>query len=505
MVMKTMKIQEKLNNLFLALILCLVSANVMAETKWEVASIFLGSQEDQEFQKDIDQNILEISTLNPSSILNLSIYREMPEKTYSYFPAAKPESKSSLGDLLSGNSLKEYKIPGKYSLSQRQKLKDVLKKAFQDPQAKKMLVIYGHGDGPLGLKDMRVTELHTLLNELKIKLDIIWFDACFLSNIEFLYQLRNFSSYMIASEEAEFSSGLPFGSLEDLPQFSNSKDAAIMLAKAFIDSYSYVKNGKQKMSVTSSSATISVIDNAEVKNFAQQLVKVLPIIEKLPAKDKESLKARLTRHFSMDNIELIDLGSLLIEVRAFNKDAIADQELTKLIRLLNIESVKKLKTNPRLKISIPAPGAQMVFGFNNWENGFESEYKENDFFSEILKTTKFINGPQQQSWPVKSYNSQSTLLAPFAPQVDSFHYYFIDSTGKRVLTPVNSFVRTFDIVEDSLEVKKEGSLLVYTAYTQRVGKKAERYTGLSITHFNAAASMDYFELEFNQLTKWLNL
>jgi hypothetical protein len=188
-----------------------------------------------------------------------------------------------------------------------------------------------------------------------------------------------------------------------------------------------------------------------------------------------------------------------------SKNQSDDLELTKLIRLLNIESVKKLKTNPRLRITLPAENARMVFGFNNWENGSRNEYLENSFFSEILKTTEFTEGPKKDLWPVKKFTSQSTIFSPFAPGINSFEYYFIDSADKKILTPINSFSRSFDIVEDAQQVKIPGAFLVYSAYTQRVGKKAERYTGINITNLNSTPSFDYFELEFNQLVKWQNL
>jgi hypothetical protein len=355
-----MNLQKSLNRFLFTLFLVLVSANSFAETKWEVATVFLGRDEDADFQKEVDANILELKNIPASKSLALTIHRET-------------------------------------STTKREKILGVLKKAFKDPKAKKMLILYGHGKGALGLKDISTYELIDLLNELNIKLDILWMDACFQANIEFLYQIRKHSQYTIASEEAEFMSGLPFESLSELTDYSNSKEAALFVAKRFIESYSTLKKGEQSHYVTVSSATISVIDNSEIKYFADLLKNVSSLISSLTPELQESLARRLTKNFSMDQKELVDLGHLLIELRKINKDPESDKSLTAIIRLLNIESVKKLRSNPRIKINLPEVGAQMVFGFNNWENGFEAEYNENPVFSEIVKAGKFIDGPQSNN------------------------------------------------------------------------------------------------------------
>lgn len=468
--MKTMKLQKRLSNLFLFLLLTLVSTNVFAETKWEVATVFLGARENEEFQADIEANLKEIARIKPSASLAVSTYREAFGKN-----------------------------------SERPKLLSFLKKSFQDPKAKKALVIYGHGDGPEGLRDMKTAEIKKLLGDLKIKLDVIWFDACFLANIEFLYELRKFSHYSIASEEAEFSAGLPFEALAELPEQKSAQEASVFLAKSFIESYSYLKNGAQREAVSTSSATISVIDNQELETFVTMFKHVSDLIKKLPAKDQSALRSRLSKKFSMDEKGLVDLGHLLIELRLLNKDSAIDQELTKLIRLLNIESVKKLKTNPRIRIVAPAENAIMVFGFNNWENGMKSEYMDNPLFKEILSVKSFVLGPENQEWPAKKFESKSTFISPFAPGVNSFDYYFLNASGTKLLTEALSITRSLDVVEVAITKKAEGSFLVYSAYTQKIGSKAEKYTGVNITLFGEVPSMDYFELEFNQKVGWLSL
>lgn len=468
MVMKIMKLQRKLSNL-LIIFLITVSANCFAETKWEVASVFLGAQEDSEFQADVELNIKEISRIKTSKSLSIQTYRELPGKS-----------------------------------SQRPKLAAFLKNAFKDASSKKALIFYGHGEGPNGLRDMPTAELKKTLKQLNIKLDVLWLDACFLANLEFLYEIRSASKFTIASEEAEFSAGLPFEALSELPSYENGSDASVYLAGRFIESYSYLKNGEQRDYVSTSSATVSVIENQELDVFVNSFKTVSQIIAKLPVKDLAALKSKLSKKFSMDDRSLVDLGRLLIELRLVIKDQATDLVLTKLIRLLNIESVKKLKSNPRVRITAPTEKAQMVFGFNNWENGFQNEYTDNPLFTGVLATKNFIAGPNKNNWPVKKFESKSTILTPFAPGITSFDYYFLDVSGK-LISEAKSITKTNDLVEISRSQKAAGAFLVYTAYTQQIGSKAEKYTGVNITLFDTAPSMDYFEMEFNQKTGWLSL
>ena len=451
--------QKRLSNFFFAILFLLVSANLQAEIKWEVAALFFGQYEDSSFQESIDQNLQEISRITQSKFLKIKTFR-------------------------AGSSIK---------------LDSFLKNAFKDVDSKKMLIFYGHGLGSSGLKDLRTPEIKKLLNTQNIKLDILWFDACYLSNLEFLYEMKSFSHYTIASQEAEFSSGLPFESLSELPQYSSPEEGSVFLAKSFIESYSYLKNGIQRDFVSTSSATISVIKNSELNTITSEMKSISKILKSLPQETQNNLRAKLIKKYSMDKNDLVDLGHLLIELRLIVKDPAKDQVLTRLIRALNIDSVKRLKTNPRIKIYSPETSAIMVFGFNGWENGFKKEYIDNPLFSQILKADQFVIGMKDEYWPTKKFTGSYKILTPFAPGIMSFDYYFINDKQDTLLSEALTFSRTHDIVETN------GELLLYSAYTQRVGSLAERYTGINITVFNSTPSMDYFESDFNKLTNWLTL
>lgn len=501
MVMKTMLLLQKLNK-FLILLFILVSAGIAAaETKWEVAIVFRGEGEDEQFQKDIDENILELARINPQGLLKIGIYRESEGRSYSYLPGGLGKKEITLGDVLYRQDLNQIKIAGTLKKNARSELNSFLKSFYKEANSKKALIIYSHGKGADGLRGLSTADFKATLSSLP-HLDMLWLDACYMANLEFLYEIKSFSDYTISSEEAEFSSGLPFWALSELSSYSSGKEASIALAKSFIESYSYLKNGKQRQYVTVSSATISIVENVKLDSLAQSLKSVSAYIKKLNPDQLQKLKKNLLNKASMDNKSLVDLGMLLIEVRKMNNIEAQDRSLTSLIRLLNVESVKKLKTSPRIHLENPSTQGFMVYGFNNWQDGTLAQVLENGVFERLIKHDGFVPGPHKSQWPYKQMKTAELVITPFAPGINVFNYYFLNADGK-LIGPAMSVSRTHDIVESAADSTL--SPLLYTAYTQQVGTLAERYTGLNISMPGSVPSMDYFELEFNRLAEWLNL
>lgn len=498
--MKTMKHLRQLSNLFLIFLLLLVSAPVWAGTQWDIAVLFLGKNPatDVEFQKDIDRNVLELARVKETSSLNISLYREMPNGTYSYSTRGKQDLK--LQSLLAATETGSVNIKGKFQKLDRNRLANFLQTSFSNKQSKKMLVVYGHGTGPEGLKEMPTIEMKKVLSDSGIHLDILWFDSCFMGNLEFLFEIHSFSDFAIASQEAEFTSGLPFETINSLASIESPATASLFLAKSYIESYSYHLNGSQRQNVSTSSATVAVLDNQKFEEQISGLQTAAHFFKSLSQADQKKLRERLKKNFKMENPSLIDLGHLLIELRSLNKDKTIDQTFTKLIRELNIDSVKKLKTNPRIKVTPPVTGATLVYGFNNWKNGFESEFI-NSIFEDLLPHEEFIAGPANKSWPSFKVEQENLLIVPFAPGVSSFNYYWINPISKKALSKEIQITRNSDIYETS----SPNRFVTYSAYTQSMGNKAEKYTGLNVSLLGEAPSFDYFESEFNQAVQWLAL
>ena len=461
-----MKITSLLNSL-LILIFLTVSANSFAGTAWEVSVLFLGKDEDTLFQKDIQNNIKEIQKIKPSSDLKISVFNETQKNT-------------------------------------TKDIESFIKKSFTQSNSKKALIIYSHGLGSQGLKNYSTLELKALLSNTKVKFDMLWFDACFMANLEFLFEMRTFSKLTIASEDAEFSSGLPFESLENLPTFNNEKEAALNLGRDFITSYSYLKNGKQKENVQASSSTITIIENKNLDSIVADLKNIKAIFTKLPANVQNDILKKVQKNFTMDNPDLMDLGRFLIELRSKTNNKNEDAFITALIRKLNIDSIKSLKSNPRIKIKNPTESeVLMVYGLNNWTRGDEKDYKENgEILNSLLKPDGFIEGEKGKMWPYKKMKKE-VMLTPFAPNINTFNYFFISLDAKKVIENPKSIDRSLDAIWN--ESKNIQSPILGFGYTQEVGKSAERYTGLNIMRPNSVPDMDYAEFEFFSIVEWLTL
>ncbi len=462
-----MKIISSLINSLAIVFILYVPASALAGTSWDIGIIFITKNTDGKFQKDVEKNILEISKIKSNTDLNLNIF--------------------------------------KISNDQDEKLTSKkLKLLFKTNNRKKALIVYSHGAGPYGLRDYPTLQFKSQFLKGIPQLDFIWLDSCFMSNLEFLYEIRNHANYIVASEDAEFSSGLPFNALEELPKSNDVKTGIIALANDFISSYSYLLKGKQKNSVDISSATISVINTGNLDRFVKNLSQVRPIIDSLPVEAKDAFLKSASLKLKMDNEELIDLGSFLISLRKIIKNKNDDKTLTDLIRKIGINSVSELKTNPRIKISIPENkeniDQMLIYGFNNWKNGHENDYKKYpEKFNGILKPDGFIEVNNGVLWPFKKIRSNNIYLNPYGPNINQFDYFIYDNSNQKVLSK-NSFMRDSDTV---IKIGSDPEAIIsYTAYTQKIGANAEKYTGINILLPYSAPKLDYYDLEIYSILNW---
>jgi hypothetical protein len=464
--MKTMQLLIKSKTYLFIILFSIVSASLFADTNWELAIVFLSNGNDPAYNLDVENNIKEIQKINSSNFLKIKVFKE--------------EGKTDL-----------------------KKINTFIKSSLSSKSSKKGIILYGHGEGAMGFKNFSTLEFKNDILKSLPQLDFIWLDACFMSNLEFLFEIKNFSSFTIASEDAEFSSGMPFTTLKDLPLYSDSKKAAQFLASEYINSYSFIKKGNQIDNVLTSSATISVIENSKLLNFVQKFKFVSRLISSLTDEQKNKLQKSILK-YSMDKNDFIDLGHLLINLRTINKDTNIDKNLSSLLRDLNITSVAKTKTNPRIKIDSPSGENLLIYSFNNWKNGSENDYSENsDLYNKIIRPDGFILGPNNQKWPYKKVTGQTKYLTPFAPGVNSFSYYFQNVSNENQKSTVFNFNRSQDFVE--VLSTTQSSPLLYFAYTQKVGKLAEKYSGMTIASPFSTMDIDYFDMELNQLVEWLKM
>lgn len=113
------------------------------------------------------------------------------------------------------------------------------------------------GDNTASGDEMNIDELATALSNYKF--DNILFDACYMSSIEVLYQLRNSASCIIASPAEVLADGFPYAVITSL--LVEQKLYSSGLAKAYFDFYdTRTGNGR--------SATVAVVDCSKLEPFA---------------------------------------------------------------------------------------------------------------------------------------------------------------------------------------------------------------------------------------------
>ncbi|MCD6363430.1 MAG: hypothetical protein J7M13_05460 [Synergistetes bacterium] len=156
------------------------------------------------------------------------------------------------------------------------------------------LVLWNHGDG-WRARNLRVSwksagydetsddylyidELQTALRILKnrgYEIDLIGFDECLMAMVEVAYEIRNYASFMVASEEVEPGEGWKYDVF--LADLANALDSGVSvspeyLGKMIINSY-----------METSGATLSLIDLGRMDDIASLLKELSSaLIEKVP-------------------------------------------------------------------------------------------------------------------------------------------------------------------------------------------------------------------------------
>lgn len=418
-------------------VLVLLWSALSFATNWEVGVAFLGALENEEYQADIDRNVLELSRLPLGDGIRLGLYREFPGHVASFHPTPKQDQPVAL-DRLVPTFRGEVQVHGHYR--EGGNLETFLKRTFVQEGGHRLLVLYGHGFGYGGLKNLSLPELRKMLAQYRI--DILWLDACYMAGPEVVAELNGVAKLLIASEEAEFSAGAPFDQLNNSLDNSLEKTAE-SLADAFLESYSFLKQGTQTDAVNRSSATVSVIDPSkfeaiygEIKRFNARLSAA-----KLPRLDK----------IQMEQTDLVDFGALL---QMFPDDATA----TRLRDFFELGDAETRRTNVRLKVEPPHPGDLLVFGYDHWTRGSWGDDEVLDKLPEHLKATQFVD-----DWPARPVNIR-LYLKPFTVGLNGFDYYFADPVTLRPLTGKLSLRRYRDLVTRS--AKSAANPVRFTGYTQ---------------------------------------
>ena len=478
-----------------------------ASNNWEVAILFLGKNESSEYQKDVDQNIRELARMNLTQI-KLSVFREFQNHSVEFFPDPKSKNFFSWKKVFSADPGADVPVYGDHRelnsglFDQDDILKNFLQKSFTDPKAHRMLIIYGHGVGFDGFKAIdlpgfkkRLTEaLPTTSGTARFEkngknfFDLVWIQSCFMGSLEVLYQLKDFSPYIISSQDSEFSSGAVFDDLELLTDRS-SREAAVELAQRYIESYSYTHDGEQKNSASSTSATVNVIETAKLPSLVNKIkLTTVPLIKNLSKSDKTKLSSKMPQ-IQMEKSELVDFGSLIYLLK--------DKEIGQIIET---STSKIRRTTPRVGLRPPQNNQLVVFGFQNWKLGDEKDSDTISTLPKNLTPKAFVTGPNEKKWPARLVQKR-IYVSPFSVNLNTFNYFFANPTDQNRVSADSTFVRTRDFF--TFNSKSNVNPIIFYGYTQGKNSDAERYHGISIANpFKGLPSLDYANTDFFKETKW---
>lgn len=148
---------------------------------------------------------------------------------------------------------------------------------------------FGEKDGPI----LNIPELASAIENSQVELDYILFDACFMSNIETVYELRNLANYIIASPCEIMGKGFPYE--KTLPHLFANEGNATDYTKAAESYYLYYRD---EYNYSSRCGSIAVYDCAEIEALSQATKNVVAsATEDYDASKLQTYEGESTHHF----------------------------------------------------------------------------------------------------------------------------------------------------------------------------------------------------------------
>jgi hypothetical protein len=513
-----------LNKIIFSIILIFGSFQVGAEihSPWEVAAIFLGATEkNPEFLKDIDNNILELARLNTGKI-KLNILRDFKDRTVLFHHDLESSNLTAWDSLFFNvpqvnEQFFSVEVPGSYKIQIKKEetsvlqdnslLKEFLNNSFKDPNAKRVLIIYGHGKSYKGLETLDLPTLRFTLEDVIPKreddspLDLLWFNSCFMASLEPVIELQYLSNYFMGSQEAEFTKGSPLETLQSIDPKKSFQENIKLLAEEYVKSYSGKVDGRTLDAAYKESATITVIDNKLLAGFLDKISNLTKSIRYYNEDERNSIKTIIPK-IKMEDFDLVDLGSLLLKLRNNPLFSRIQNEVNDLINFLELDNNLKEKTQPKIVITPPeGKPALLLFGYDTWSKSDESdEYNLGKLRLPLKNINSFQKGWDQKKWPTILVD-KPIEIAPFAIGHFSFHYYFVDPVTFERISEDKSIITLKDyfIFENS---NPYNPILLH-GHTRSSGGQSDIYTGLSIVDpITGSLGFDYGDLVFDYTTNW---
>jgi hypothetical protein len=478
-------------SLFLSFVLSF-AANI-AEANWDVVIFFAGAEMSADYQRDIDQNIMELARIDSSSGLRLLIIRALPKKLVIYEP--KSAGSTTVNQLLANPLPSEIIIPGRLTETSIAQISDitVALKSSGDQFFKskyRAAILYGHGRGTKGFSNFNFQQTENLIATLTSnhRLNLLWLDSCFMGSIEVAWQFAKYSDYYIGSQDSAFSAGLYYSDLGAI-EYLNPKDAATTLATHFIESYSTIRSGRQSHVVESSAAVISVIDSEKLKILTPQIRNDWQLLRS-QLNEKSRLWKNRTQRYKMDDDSLTDFGHLI--------SWLDSSELNKAMGLLDRSS---LQSTPRLKIKNPGSAKYIVYGYNGWKSGHATDHEVIQQLPHNMNPQSYFKFSNSKSFPMREIG-KSVILSPFIKNTFQFDWMFLDKNFKP--TGKNESAQILTDIYTRFE-RTNSDPVVFLGKTLVRGSESDKYSGLNVSNpMTSSLNLKYKDLDFVRDTQWGN-
>ena len=147
---------------------------------------------------------------------------------------------------------------------------------------------------------LEITELSHLITGLKFRFDYLIFDACFMSNIETLYDLRTNFDYIVGSPCEIMAAGFPYDTI--IPQIFSGTTPKDFLPKVCYEYWDFYANNWHKDPMNEPSGCIAMTVTKELDGLAQAMRRVTA------AKQQEYDLAALQTYEGLPQHVFFDLG-----------------------------------------------------------------------------------------------------------------------------------------------------------------------------------------------------
>lgn len=320
-------------------------------------------------------------------------------------------------------SSREIEDLGEVDMASSVSLEDFIMYTMENYPAKHYaLILWNHGGGwlgfsnddtdyPMGLSVSGLAvALKNIVDEKKIKFDIIGFDMCLMSMLEVYAQIADFANVAIASEELEPGTGWNYeGMLKFITEnpTSNARTFASQITKSYYDFY----EGKD------SAITLSAIDLSKINGLIASISAISPKINsdmELAWKEIARANNRVERYATTAGrsyIDIFNLFDLLVPTAPgtdLSNDLTAAQ---KAVSEAVIDNVKGSAHYFSTGISIYFPRSpEDYYEYYDWENSY---FTNSTGWSEMIKKYYAVREESDKEPPavlIESYEANPDFI-----------------------------------------------------------------------------------------------